>query len=78
MDDTRKSSRKSRSRSPSATGLPAVLTLVARSTIVTAATQMPDPLSDWEHKRKSADVDALVLAWIAGHVQGPLYRGRLN
>ena len=34
--------------------------------------------SDWETDRKSADVDALILAWIASHVPGSPHRGRLN
>ena len=32
--------------------------------------------ADWENERKSADVDALILAWIASHVPGSLHRGR--
>ncbi|HLH94723.1 MAG TPA: hypothetical protein VKW08_06350 [Xanthobacteraceae bacterium] len=58
--------------------LSTLLALVARSAIVTVGTQPHALWSDWEEQRKSADVDALVLAWIVGHVQGPLHRGRLN
>jgi hypothetical protein len=32
--------------------------------------------ADWEKERKSADVDALILAWIANHVPGSTHRGR--
>jgi hypothetical protein len=59
-----------------AADLSAVLALVAHSAIVTAPAATV--VSDWAEQRKSADVDALVLAWIASHVQGPLHHGRLN
>jgi len=58
--------------------LAAVLALVAGSTIVVVPARAQVPFPDWENARKSADVDALVLAWIASHVRGPLHRGHLN
>ena len=59
--------------------LVAVLTLVAGSTIKAVPARQPEKIfSDWQAARKSADIDALVLAWIASHVRGPLHRGRLN
>jgi hypothetical protein len=56
-----------------------LLALVARSTIRFVRTPQSEFLfSDWETQRKSADVDALILAWIASHVPGTAHRGRLN
>jgi hypothetical protein len=41
--------------------------------------RQPDPLfSDWETECKSADVDAVILAWIAGFARGAAHRGRLH
>jgi len=63
-----------------AAGLRAILGLVASSTIVLEATA-PRPgreFSDWDAERRSADVDALILAWIASHVPGAAQRGRPN
>jgi hypothetical protein len=60
--------------------LRALLALVASSTIVLAE-PAPRPeceFSDWETDRRSADVDALILAWIASHVPGTAQRGRPN
>lgn len=65
-------------RGHAASDLSAVLALVARSTITTVSRPSHLLLSDWQDKRHSSDADALVLAWIASHVQGPLHRGRLN
>ncbi|HEV3372896.1 MAG TPA: hypothetical protein VG145_10140 [Xanthobacteraceae bacterium] len=66
--------------SPAAVDLHAILALVAGSTIVL---KEPAPrrellFSDWESERRSDDVDALILAWIASHVPGTAHRGRLN
>jgi hypothetical protein len=59
--------------------LHAVLALVAGSAIVSApAPQPPAFFSDWEKQRKSPEVDALILAWIAGHVPRAAQRGRLH
>jgi hypothetical protein len=64
--------------SPAAADLHDILGLVASSTIV-----LDDPaprsewvFSDWETQRRSDDVDALILAWIASHVPGTAQRGR--
>jgi len=65
-------------KSPAA-DLAALLALVAASTIRFERARPSERLfSDWEMQRKSADVDALILAWIASHVPGPAHRGRLN
>jgi len=64
---------------PAAAGLRDVLALVAASTIVLKPAPRPEPIfSDWERQRRSADVDALILAWIASHVPGPAQRARLH
>jgi hypothetical protein len=61
---------------PVAADLLALLALVADSAIVS---EPVEPLfADWENDRKSADVDALILAWIASHVPGSPHRGRLH
>jgi len=64
---------------PAAADLHALLALVAGSPIMSGPPQRPAGLfADWEKERKSGDVDALILAWIASHVPGPLHRGRLH
>ena len=68
-----------RFKRPAAPDLHALLALVAGSAILSGPARRPKPLfSDWEKERKSADVDALILAWIASHVPGPAHRGRLH
>jgi hypothetical protein len=65
--------------SPAVADLHAMLALVAGSPIVLAPAPRPVPLfSDWETERRSDDVDALILAWIASHVPGTAQRGRLH
>jgi hypothetical protein len=52
---------------------------VAASPIVARASgTSEDFFPDWQAARKSADVDALVLAWIASHVSGAPRRGRMH
>jgi hypothetical protein len=63
---------------PAATDLHALLALVAGSAIRSGPAPTGVPLADWEKARKSADVDALILAWIASHVPGSTHRGRLH
>jgi hypothetical protein len=58
--------------------LHAFLALVASSTIVLEEPAPRREFSDWDAKRRSPDVDALILAWIASHVPGTAQRGRLN
>jgi hypothetical protein len=65
--------------SPAFADLRAVLALVARSAIVLKKAPGPEPVfTDWEKDRRSADVDALILAWIASHVPGTAHRSRLH
>jgi hypothetical protein len=65
--------------SPATASLRDVLALVAASTIVLKPAPRPEPIfSDWETERRSADVDALILAWIASHLPGTAQRGRLH
>jgi hypothetical protein len=62
---------------PAATDLHALLALLASSAIVSRPAPEPHALfSDWEKERKSSNVDALILAWIASHVRGSAQRGR--
>jgi hypothetical protein len=62
-----------------AADLRALLALVAGSGILFGPVRQPDPLfADWEKERKSADVDAVILAWIAGFARGAAHRGRLH
>jgi hypothetical protein len=63
---------------PVAADLLALLALVADSAIVSAPVEPAVLFADWENDRKSADVDALILAWIASHVPGSPHRGRLH
>lgn len=75
----RESIMSARIQRPAATDLHALLALVAGSAIVCEPAQPPEALfADWEKARKSADVDALILAWIASHVPGSAHRGRLH
>jgi hypothetical protein len=66
------------SNRPAATDLHALLALIAGSPIRSAPAPTEALLADWDKARKSADVDALILAWIASHVRGSAHRGRLH
>jgi hypothetical protein len=68
---------KASSKRPAAADLDALLALVAGSRIVTEPAPSAS-FSDWEKERKSPDVDALILAWIASHVPASAHRGRLH
>ncbi|HEY2229063.1 MAG TPA: hypothetical protein VGI22_15285 [Xanthobacteraceae bacterium] len=64
---------------PAANDLNAVLALVAGSSIVPGPAPRPvAPFAGWEKECKSADTDAMILAWIAGFSRGPTRRGRLH
>jgi hypothetical protein len=64
---------------PAGADLLAVLRLVAGSAIRPVPAPVPVILfSDWEQERKSPNVDAMILAWIASHVPGSPHRGRLH
>jgi hypothetical protein len=66
-------------RRPATPDLYALLALVAGSPIRYRPARPAEAFfADWEKQRKSADVDALILAWIASHVQGVAHRGRLH
>jgi hypothetical protein len=68
---------KASSKRPVAADLHALLALVAGSPIVAEPAPSPS-FCDWEKERKSPDVDALILAWIASHVPASAHRGRLH
>jgi hypothetical protein len=54
---------------PSAgTGLCALLPAIRMSTIVVQVTERLAQAREWARIRRSSDVDAYVLAWIASHV----------
>jgi hypothetical protein len=64
---------------PAFADLRAVRALVASSAIVLKKVAQPEPIfSDWEKERRSGDVDALILAWIASHVPGAAHRSRFH
>jgi hypothetical protein len=48
--------------------LEAIVTAIARSPIIARRAALEALLADWENTRRSADVDEVVLAWIASHV----------
>ena len=51
--------------------LHALLAAVRSSPIVVRLAGRLMPAQDWASVRRSPDVDAYVLAWIASHVRGP-------
>jgi hypothetical protein len=51
--------------------LRALLAAVRSSPIVLQVAARLMPARDWASVRRSPDVDAYVLAWIASHVRGP-------
>ena len=51
--------------------LRALLDAVRSSPIVVRLAARLMPARDWASVRRSPDVDAYVLAWIASHVRGP-------
>jgi predicted NAD/FAD-dependent oxidoreductase len=51
--------------------LRALLAVVRSSPIVARLAARLMPSRDWASVRRSPDVDAYVLAWIASHVRGP-------
>jgi hypothetical protein len=64
---------------PASVEIHALLALVAGSAIRSQPAPQPGAsFADWEKERKSADVDALILAWIASYVPGAAHRGRLH
>jgi hypothetical protein len=64
------------SERPFAADLQALLAVVKASPIVAWPRRRfsASPFADWATVRRSADVDAYVLAWIASHVRGPRSR----
>jgi hypothetical protein len=62
-----------------ASHLPTLLAVIARSPIRVLPARRPRAVSaDWEKERKSPDIDALILAWIASHVPVAPQRSRLH
>jgi hypothetical protein len=48
--------------------LEAIMVAIANSPIVVRRATLQALLADWENTRHSADVDEVILAWIASHV----------
>jgi hypothetical protein len=59
-----------RSEPVAGAGLNALIAAIRRSPIVVRLAARWFQASDWARIRKSPDVDAYVLAWIASHVRG--------
>ena len=55
----------------------ALLAAIRRSPIVLRLTERLLLARDWARVRKSPDVDAYVLAWIASHVRGARHPRRM-
>jgi len=51
--------------------LHALLAAIRNSPIIARLAARLMPARDWASVRRSPDVDAYVLAWIASHVRGP-------
>ena len=60
-----------RSEPVAGAGLNALVAAIKRSPIVVRLAARLRHVPDWARIRKSPDVDAYVLAWIASHVRGP-------
>jgi hypothetical protein len=58
--------------------LQALLAAVKASPIIAWPRRRSSALGDWATVRKSGDVDAFVLAWIASHVRGGTSRATLQ
>jgi hypothetical protein len=59
--------------------LEALRAAVAQSPIVVAPpAASTHGIADWANIRRSADVDSVVLTWIAGHVRGGTARGTIH
>jgi hypothetical protein len=54
----------------------ALIAAIKRSPIVVRLSERLLLARDWASVRKSTDVDAYVLAWIASHVRGPRHPPR--
>jgi hypothetical protein len=52
--------------------------LLTRSPIHVPPAPSRPVFADWERERKSPDIDARILAWIAGHVRTAAPRSRLH
>jgi len=51
-----------------AADLETIILAIANSPIVVRRAALEALLADWENTRRSADVDGVILAWIASHV----------
>jgi len=67
-----------KSELPAYADLEALMAAIANSPIVARRMMLEALLADWENTRKSADVDEVVLAWIASHVRDRRHWGALS
>jgi|tagenome__1003787_1003787.scaffolds.fasta_scaffold10445267_1 hypothetical protein len=51
------------------TGLEAIILAIASSPIVVRRAAIETLLADWETTRRSPDIDAVILDWIASHAR---------
>jgi hypothetical protein len=52
-----------------AADLESIIAAIANSPIVARRAALEALLADWEHTRKSPDVDEVILAWLASHMR---------
>lgn len=64
---------------PTTTDVQVLRKLISRSPILALPAPRLQPVfTDWLKERHSAQVDELILSWIASHVQTSAQRGRLH
>ena len=63
---------------PATSRLSVLRLLVAHSPIHVVPAPPRAVFADWERERKSPDIEARILAWIASHVRVAAQRGRLH
>lgn len=63
---------------PATSHLSVLRLLLAHSPIHVVPTRPHAVFADWERERKSPDIEARILAWIASHAPVTPQRGRLH
>ena len=58
------------SSEPANADLDTLRAAIARSPICVKSVALDAGIADWERTRQSADIDAVILDWIASHVRG--------
>ena len=62
------------SSEPAKADLESLHAAIARSPICVRPLALEARLADWQCTRQAADIDAVILAWIVGHVRGAAFR----